>query len=89
MSCAGFYHCNAEGEDDGVRCFCCFKEMEGWDQNDDPWVEHRSHQNNCYFAKLGKPEAQLTVKEFIKVIEERELNLLVINTFLKIFYSNI
>jgi len=74
MSSSGFYHCNLDGDVDGVRCFCCFKELDGWDQTDDPWAEHKRN-NNCFFANLSKPENKLTVKEFLKVIEEREINL--------------
>ena len=76
MSRSGFYHCNIAGEVDGVRCFCCFKELDGWDSTDDPMTEHKRN-NNCFFANLGKPQNKLTVKEFLQVIEEREINLLV------------
>ncbi|XP_054168423.1 baculoviral IAP repeat-containing protein 5-like [Oppia nitens] len=75
VSVSGFYHCNIDGEVDGVRCFCCFKELDGWDTTDNPQIEHKRN-NNCYFANLGKPESQLTVKEFLKVMEEREVNLM-------------
>lgn len=76
MARSGFYHCNISGELDGVRCFCCLKELDGWDATDDPWLEHRRN-NNCLFANLAKPQDQLTVKELLKVIEEREINLMV------------
>ncbi|CAG2115222.1 unnamed protein product [Medioppia subpectinata] len=75
VSGSGFYHCNMSGEVDGVRCFCCMKELDGWDQTDNPWTEHKRN-NNCYFAHLGKTQTKLTVKEFLKVMEEREVNLL-------------
>lgn len=93
MAKAGFYHCPATDEPDAVRCFCCFKgifltflkcflfklilELEGWDENDDPWHEHRQHSGHCYFANLSKPEGELTVSEFITVLRERYLNMLV------------
>ncbi|CAG2183414.1 unnamed protein product [Oppiella nova] len=75
VSASGFYHCNMSGERDGVRCFCCFKELDGWDETDVPLVEHKRN-NNCYFANLGKSQSKLTIKEFLKVMEEREVNLM-------------
>ncbi|CAG2179454.1 unnamed protein product [Oppiella nova] len=73
MSSCGFYQCNDDSGDDCVRCFCCFKELDGWQESDDPWDEHKRN-NNCYFANLGKPEATLTVREWLIVMEERQVN---------------
>ncbi|KAI1292144.1 Baculoviral IAP repeat-containing protein 5 [Halotydeus destructor] len=71
---AGFYHASPEVGGDSVRCFCCFKELEGWEQSDDPWAEHLSHQSECLFAQLRKEESQLTVSEMVKIAEQRALN---------------
>lgn len=77
MSQAGFYHLNLAKEPDLVRCCCCFKELEGWTPEDDPWNQHRDDTSKCLFAKMNKCEDDLTVDEFIQLLENRELNILV------------
>ena len=37
MAEAGFFSCATEACPDLVKCFVCFKELEGWDATDDPW----------------------------------------------------
>ena len=71
---AGFYFCAPALNGDCVRCFCCFKELEGWEQTDDPWEEHLSHNSTCMFATLRKQENELTVSECLKIVEERDIN---------------
>ena len=34
---AGFSHIPTDLEPDLVKCFCCLKELDGWDPEDDPW----------------------------------------------------
>lgn len=34
---AGFYSCATANEPDAVQCFMCFKELDGWEPDDDPW----------------------------------------------------
>uniref|UniRef100_A0A674JBE8 Baculoviral IAP repeat containing 5 n=1 Tax=Terrapene triunguis TaxID=2587831 RepID=A0A674JBE8_9SAUR len=36
MAEAGFIHCPSENGPDVVQCFFCFKELEGWEPEDDP-----------------------------------------------------
>ncbi|XP_008577731.1 PREDICTED: baculoviral IAP repeat-containing protein 5 isoform X2 [Galeopterus variegatus] len=36
MAKAGFVHCPTENEPDLAQCFFCFKELEGWEPDDDP-----------------------------------------------------
>lgn len=36
MADAGFIHCPTENEPDLAQCFFCFKELEGWEPDDDP-----------------------------------------------------
>ncbi|EAW89513.1 baculoviral IAP repeat containing 5 [Homo sapiens] len=36
MAEAGFIHCPTENEPDLAQCFFCFKELEGWEPDDDP-----------------------------------------------------
>ncbi|XP_028407322.1 baculoviral IAP repeat-containing protein 5.2-like [Dendronephthya gigantea] len=74
MAQAGFYSCNNDQSPDLVRCYVCFKELEGWEPHDDPWSEHLKHSANCSFAKKGKPEGKLTVEEFVKMEMESQQN---------------
>lgn len=37
MAKAGFFHTPTDKEPDLVKCFCCLKELDGWDPEDDPW----------------------------------------------------
>lgn len=36
MAAAGFVHCPTENKPDLAQCFFCFKELEGWEPDDDP-----------------------------------------------------
>ncbi|CAI9177526.1 unnamed protein product [Rangifer tarandus platyrhynchus] len=36
MAAAGFIHCPTENEPNLAQCFFCFKELEGWEPDDDP-----------------------------------------------------
>lgn len=50
MAAAGFVHCPTENEPDLVECFFSFKELEGWEpDDDDPAEEHRK------LFRLGVP----------------------------------
>lgn len=64
---AGFYYIGSKHEPDAVQCFLCGKSLDGWEEEDDPWLEHKKHSSECKFAKLGKPECRLTVYEFFDV----------------------
>ncbi|XP_064371197.1 baculoviral IAP repeat-containing protein 5.1-A-like isoform X2 [Dromaius novaehollandiae] len=61
MAKAGFVHC--PNEPDVAKCFFCLIELEGWEPNDDPWVEH-SKRRNCGFLSLTKHFDDLTMEEF-------------------------
>ncbi|XP_023221678.1 baculoviral IAP repeat-containing protein 5-like [Centruroides sculpturatus] len=74
MAEAGFYHCPTDDEPDLVRCYVCFKELDGWEANDDPWKEHESHSSNCLFVKIHQKEAELTIENFLKLECERHIN---------------
>jgi hypothetical protein len=37
MAKAGFVHCQDENEPDVVKCFICYKTLDGWEPDDDPW----------------------------------------------------
>lgn len=77
MAESGFYSCATDACPDLVRCYVCFKELEGWEPTDDPWAEHISHSATCAFAKKGKPQAELTLEEYIKMETASQQNRIV------------
>ncbi|XP_054581545.1 baculoviral IAP repeat-containing protein 5-like [Eptesicus fuscus] len=74
MAAAGFVHCPTENEPDLVECFFCFKELEGWEPDDDPAEEHRKHSPACAFLALTKPVEELSFGEFLALDKERTKN---------------
>ncbi|XP_043926694.1 baculoviral IAP repeat-containing protein 5.1-like [Protopterus annectens] len=73
MAKAGFIHCPSENEPAVVKCFFCLKELEGWEPQDDPWLEHvhRTSSNPCGFVSLQKDVDELTMEEFYRLELER------------------
>ncbi|KAI5713414.1 hypothetical protein M8J75_016252 [Diaphorina citri] len=53
MATAGFYSISKLRNDTSVKCFCCLKELDGWESMDDPWEEHKRHQKDCPYIKLN------------------------------------
>nr|CBN81233.1 Baculoviral IAP repeat-containing protein 5.2-A [Dicentrarchus labrax] len=45
--------------------------LEGWEPEDDPVKEHKSHAPSCQFIALKKKVEELTVEEFFKLQKER------------------
>ncbi|KAL4239533.1 Baculoviral IAP repeat-containing protein 5 [Mactra antiquata] len=74
LAAAGFYHIPTNEEPDAARCFCCFKELDGWEPDDNPWSEHKRHSPDCAFLSLNKQVQDLTVTEFLKLECERQKN---------------
>ncbi|XP_046888817.1 baculoviral IAP repeat-containing protein 5a [Hypomesus transpacificus] len=72
MAKSGFIHTPSENSPDTAKCFFCLKELEGWEPDDDPEEEHRSHSSNCNFIALKKSVNDLTVEEFLKLQKERQ-----------------
>ncbi|XP_065179658.1 baculoviral IAP repeat-containing protein 5.2-like [Sycon ciliatum] len=73
MAKAGFFHIPSAMEPDLVRCFVCQKELDGWDPDDDPWSEHKSHSAKCPFLLLSKDIGKLTVKDFLALELKRQV----------------
>ncbi|XP_026172172.1 baculoviral IAP repeat-containing protein 5a [Mastacembelus armatus] len=71
MAKAGFIHTPSENSPDIAMCFFCLKELEGWEPEDDPEKEHKSHSPSCQFINLKKKVEELTVEEFLKLQKER------------------
>ncbi|XP_064302558.1 baculoviral IAP repeat-containing protein 5 [Phalacrocorax carbo] len=74
MAAAGFVHCPSENGPDVAQCFFCFKELEGWEPDDDPLEEHKKHSAGCAFLSLQKDPTSLTLQEFLKLDKERMKN---------------
>ncbi|XP_061087951.1 baculoviral IAP repeat-containing protein 5.2-like [Conger conger] len=72
MARAGFIHTPTENCPDVAQCFFCYKELEGWEPEDDPAKEHVSHSPSCGFVCLKKPVEELTVEEFLKLQRDRQ-----------------
>ena len=65
----GFYRPNPDHEPDLTRCFVCHKELEGWEDNDDPESEHASHSSSCPFLSFKERDAlNMKIKDFIKLL---------------------
>ncbi|XP_034716881.1 baculoviral IAP repeat-containing protein 5a [Etheostoma cragini] len=72
MAKAGFIHTPSDNCPDIAMCFFCLKELEGWEPQDDPEKEHKSHSPSCQFIALKKKVEELTVEEFLKLQKERQ-----------------
>jgi len=77
MAKAGFYYTADIKGSDCVRCFCCYKELNNWDDSDDPWKEHLKHQSSCVFAQLQTEEANLSLSQLEGILIHREANRIV------------
>ncbi|KAK7111453.1 hypothetical protein V1264_011080 [Littorina saxatilis] len=69
---AGFYHIPSDQSPDATRCFACYKELDGWEPEDDPWSEHKKHSAQCPFLKFGVPVEELSVQELLKLEIKRQ-----------------
>ncbi|KAK2829278.1 hypothetical protein Q7C36_017268 [Tachysurus vachellii] len=72
MAKAGFIHTPSENSPDVAQCFFCYKELEGWEPDDDPLKEHKSHSPACNFILLKHAVEELTVEEILKLQKERQ-----------------
>ncbi|KAJ8377663.1 hypothetical protein AAFF_G00255080 [Aldrovandia affinis] len=61
MARAGFIHTPTDSCPDVAQCCFCYKELEGWQPEDDPAEEHRAHAQHCAFVSLGKAAEELSV----------------------------
>lgn len=65
-------HCPAESKPDLAQCFFCFKELEGWEPDDDPIEEHKKHSSGCAFLSVKKQFEELSLSEFVKLDKENQ-----------------
>lgn len=47
---AGFYYKPSPTSPDNTICFMCERKLDGWEEEDDPIVEHLKHSGNCAWA---------------------------------------
>jgi hypothetical protein len=55
---AGFFYNPTADNPDNVVCFLCHRGLDGWDEDDDPLVEHLKHSPECGWAIVATVEAQ-------------------------------
>ncbi|XP_028137798.1 baculoviral IAP repeat-containing protein 5 [Diabrotica virgifera virgifera] len=70
MAEAGFIFIGNKQEPDAVKCFFCWKNLDGWEESDNPWKEHLKHAPVCSFAKLQQAQTNITLKQFIDLRHE-------------------
>lgn len=73
MARAGFYHCPTATEQDLTRCYVCFREMEGWEVDDDPIKEH-ARSTGCAFLQLKTDKNDFTVLDVLNLELARSKN---------------
>lgn len=72
LAAAGFFHVPADNCPDRVRCFFCGNELDGWNPEDEPLNEHRSHFPDCGFLALAKPFEEMSVEEALRAHMQRQ-----------------
>lgn len=71
MASAGFYCVGTKREPDLAKCYVCLKELDGWEEDDDPKTHHYKH---CQFAELDKRESEMSVHEMLEMESFRQMN---------------
>ncbi|KAI9893941.1 MAG: hypothetical protein M1814_005494 [Vezdaea aestivalis] len=60
---AGFYFRPTPTYLDNVACFVCNKSLDGWNEHDDPILEHLEHSKDCGFALVAAIEGRVDIGE--------------------------
>lgn len=50
LALAGFYYKPSASSHDNTQCFLCERALDGWEEQDDPKVEHLKHSPQCGWA---------------------------------------
>lgn len=58
MANAGFYAKPIDGSVDNACCGYCRKNLDGWEETDIPWEEHKSHSPACPLVCLDDPQSR-------------------------------
>ncbi|KAI5463826.1 hypothetical protein BGZ63DRAFT_200746 [Mariannaea sp. PMI_226] len=56
---AGFFFNPSIASPDNVTCFLCHKGLDGWEEGDDPLLEHLKHASECGWAIVAAIESEL------------------------------
>ncbi|VDK86478.1 unnamed protein product [Onchocerca ochengi] len=76
MALAGFFFDPDDDNTDNVSCPFCLKSLTGWEESDDPLVEHAKRKDVCYFARLDKSESEWTVEDFLRLLAQRRASIM-------------
>ena len=52
LAVAGFYYKPSAEAPDNAVCYMCERQLDGWEEDDEPIVEHLKHSDNCGWAVL-------------------------------------
>ena len=52
LALAGFYYKPSIEAPDNTVCYMCERQLDGWEEDDDPIEEHLKHSDNCGWAVL-------------------------------------
>ncbi|KUJ16985.1 BIR-domain-containing protein [Mollisia scopiformis] len=74
---AGFFYHPTQSNPDNVACFLCHKNLDGWEEDDDPLAEHLKLSPNCGWAivasiEKGDEELSLQYPASSSMIEARK-----------------
>jgi Inhibitor of Apoptosis domain len=77
MAKAGFFFYPLQGSIDNTKCFLCKASIDGWEQGDDPLVEHLTLSPDCGWAIVASIDARDEVlsQEYpmsVRMIEARK-----------------
>ncbi|KAK4293593.1 hypothetical protein Pmani_033718 [Petrolisthes manimaculis] len=75
MAVAGFYFIGNKKEPDLVKCFICQKELDGWEEEDSAWEEHKKHASYCQFIQLNKSSSEITMQDVQDLDMHRMMNI--------------
>lgn len=50
MAKAGFFFAPSATNPDNAMCFVCQRQLDGWEQDDNPALEHLTHSPDCGWA---------------------------------------
>ncbi|KAE8443988.1 hypothetical protein EG329_001117 [Mollisiaceae sp. DMI_Dod_QoI] len=53
---AGFFYHPLQANPDNVACFLCHRNLDGWEEDDDPLAEHLKHSPDCGWAVVASIE---------------------------------
>ncbi|KAI6785229.1 uncharacterized protein J7T54_006871 [Emericellopsis cladophorae] len=56
---AGFFFQPWPENPDNVACYLCHKSMDGWEEGDDPLIEHLKHSTSCGWAICAAVESEV------------------------------